>query len=390
MEFKFADVGEGIREGEIVRWHVSEGDSIKENETLVEVETDKAIVDIPCPCDGTIDSLPRREGDRIEVGEVLAVIDVEGKDVESTTVVGEIASEAEVLDEESEDRPDESEVLATPKTRNLARELGVELEDVEGTGKNGRITNEDVREAAESTDGEDDLEEYGSIETVPLKGVRKRIAEQTRKTHAEVPQVTHMDKIDVTELTKRIEALRDEGSELSFKLTLTPFLLKALTYALKEFPYLNSTFREDEIVLKKYYHIGVTVDTEDGLLVPVVRNADELSVLEAGREVARLADRARNRTIEREEMKGGSFTLTNIGFVGGTWSTPQVNYPQAAVLAAGRAEERPAVVDGEVTVRTILPVSLSFDHRILDGATAARFVNELKTHMRSPDNFELD
>lgn len=386
MDFKFADVGEGITEGEIVRWHVDEGDAIEENETLVEVETDKAIVEIPSPCDGVVESIPFEAGETIAVGEVLAVIDTDEsvEDSESTTVVGEISTEAEVLDEDDSENDAAGNILATPKTRKLADDLNVDLTEVTGTGEDGRITEEDVREAAEGTENE-----YGPVERIDLKGVRKRIAEQTRRSHEEIPQVTHMDEIDVTELDHRIRDLRNERDDLSYKLTLTPFLVRAIVESLGDHPYLNASFNGDEIVLKKYYNVGVTVDTEDGLIVPVVRNADELSVLEIGEEVSRLAERTRNRSIELSELKGGTFTLTNVGFVGGTWATPQVNHPQCAILAAGRAREKPVVRDGEVTARTMLPVSLSFDHRILDGAEAARFTNDLGEMLSNPAAFSL-
>lgn len=379
MEFKFADIGEGITEGEIVRWLVEEGDQVDENEVLVQVETDKAIVDIPSPCDGTIESLPHAEGDTIEVGEVLAVIDAEDEEAvsESTTVVGEISTDAEILDDPDEDEETSGEsVLATPKTRKLAEELGVDITQVSGTGDEGRVTEEDVRAAAE--DGS------GGMERVKLEGVRKRIAERTQTSHKEIPQVTHMDEIDVTALTGRIEELRDDR-DLAYKLTITPFLLKAIVESLPDHPYVNSSFDGDEIVLKHDYNIGVTVDTEDGLIVPVLRNAGDMELFDIGREVNRLAREARERTIELSDLKGGTFTLTNIGFIGGTWATPQVYHPQAAILAAGRATERPVATDGDLTVREMLPVSLSFDHRILDGADAARFVNDLKERLQNPE-----
>lgn len=381
MEFKFADVGEGISEGEIVRWHVQEGDEVDENQTIVEVETDKAIVDIPSPCDGVVQSIPHGEGETIEVGEVLAEIEPEETaETASTTVVGDLSGDAEVLDESGSDEETADEgVLATPKTRKLAEELGVDLEDIEGTGKEGRVTEEDVRAAAGGHGGD------GPVEKVPLKGVRKRIAETMQKGHEEIPQVTHMDELDVTKLMAVIRERR-ETEDLSYKLTLTPVFVKVLAECLGEHPSLNASFDGDEIIMKKYYNIGVTVDTDDGLIVPVVREADKKSVFEIGEEIDRLARRARDRSIDLEDLQGGTFTLTNIGFVGGNWSTPQVKYPEAAILATGRAEEKPVARNGEVTVRTMLPVSLSFDHRILDGAEAARFTNDLAEKLSSPES----
>lgn len=397
MDFKFADVGEGITEGEIVRWHVEQGEEIEENQTLVEVETDKAIVDIPSPCAGTVENRPYSVGDVIEVGETLVVIDPEDGEEESTTVVGEISSEAEVLDDESEsdEKKEQSETLATPRTRKLAEELGVDLEELDGTGEGGRITPEDVRAAArdgERTNDEPNREtdEYGTVEVEELRGVRKRIAEQMQTNHNEIPQVTHMDEVDVTRLVDTLESKRDDLN-LEYKLTLTPFFVKALLIALQENPELNATFdaQNETIRYKQYYNIGITVDTDSGLIVPVLDDADGKSVIQLADEIKRLAQRAQRRSLDLSELQGATFTLTNIGFIGGTWATPQVNHPQAGILATGRVSERPSVRDGDVVPRKILPVSLSFDHRVLDGADAARFVQAFGEHLEDPGNFEM-
>lgn len=391
MEFKFADVGEGISEGEIVLWHVEEGDRIEENETLVEVETDKAIVEIPSSCDGQIEELPFAEGEVVAVGETLAVIDAD--DEEGATVVGEIGSGTENLDEPEEasgSGTEKESVLATPKTRKLAEELDVDLAEVPGSGEEGRVTEEDVRQYAEDPDtGTGDSEDpHGPVEQVPLKGVRRRIAETTVKNHENVPQVTHMDAVDVTDLLDFVE--NHEEQEVR-ELNLTPFVLKALGGSLREHPDLNASFdgENERIVRKKYYNIGLTVDTESGLIVPVVRNVDGRDVRELAEETERLARRARNRELDLEEMKGATFTLSNVGVVGGRWSTPQVNAPEVAILATGEVCEEPAVRGGEVEVRRTLPLSLSFDHRVLDGADAARFVNDLGERLGEPENFAL-
>lgn len=397
MDFKFTDVGEGINEGEIVRWHVNEGDRVKENQTLVEVETDKAIVEIPSPCEGVIDAIPVDEGDIIEVGETLVVIetDEESQMDESTTVVGDISTETEVVEETEESSTTAEEVLATPKTRKIARDLNVNLETIEGTGKDGRITAEDVREAAGEDVSEASVKEeeddHGPVRVKPLRGVRRRVAQQTKKSHETIPQVTHMDETDITNLFEELEDARSSLESIEYKLTLTPFFVKALVETLKGFPYLNARMRDDEeIVLKDYYNIGVTVDTEEGLIVPVVRDAAEKSLLEIGRELDRLAKRARNRSLELEELQGATFTLTNIGFIGGTWATPQINYPEAGILATGRASVKPVVRDDSIVKRRMLPLSLSFDHRLLDGADAARFINEFSNYLGNPDHFSLD
>ncbi|MFB6355921.1 MAG: dihydrolipoamide acetyltransferase family protein [bacterium] len=444
MNFTFPDVGEGITEGEIVQWHVSEGDQVEADQTLVEIETDKAIVDIPSPVNGVIERIPFSEGSTIKVGDLLVEFDtdedVEQEEIdaeelmedaggngsgddqeliieseddregsieleveseeESTSVVGSISTEAEVL--EGEEHPESARVpeekLATPSTRRLARELGVDLQKVDGSGQGGRITDEDVRVyASDAVKDEDEQvrhgeDEYGPVTRKTLSGVRKAIAQRMRASAFEIPQVTHMDEADVTDLQSLVEEKREELSgELDVKLTLTPFFVKTVANLLKEYPMVNATLDkdEDEIIMKKYVNIGVGVDTESGLMVPVVRDADEKDVLEIAHEIKGLADRCRSRDIELEEMRGGTFTITNIGFVGGKWATPKINYPEAAIMATGRAEKSPVVRDDEVVIRRMLPLSLSFDHRLLDGAEIARFTNDVKDMLESPETFSL-
>lgn len=417
MEFKFPDVGEGISEGTVVRWHVEEGDTVQEDQTLLEVETDKAVVDIPSPADGVIEDRAVSDGDTIEVGDRLVTIDTDANDEsasdenpeeqivsldtstddeereESNSVVGSISTEAEILEGE-EQRELDNDVLATPSTRKLARELGVDINTVEGTGSEGRITDDDVRRAASEAVTDDDSverseqDDWGPVRVKSFSGTRKAIAQRMRASAFEIPQVTHMDETDVTELHEFVE---QKSTETDVNLTLLPFFIKSVIDGFEDYPILNATVNkeEEEIVIKKYFNIGIGVDTEHGLMVPVVKNADEKSVLEIAEEVNRLAEECRQRTIDLDELQGGTFTITNIGFVGGKWSTPKINYPEAAIMATGRADLQPAVVDGSVEPRRMLPLSVSFDHRIMDGAEVARFTNQVADRLQDPDSFSL-
>lgn len=423
MEFKFPDVGEGISEGVLVGWNVEEGDQVEEDQTVAEIETDKAIVEIPSPASGIVKKRACAEGEIIRVGETLLVINneqdetqsdtdkIESEDVEadnetisldvgggreSTSVVGSISTEAELLEGEQLSANElDDDILATPSTRKLARELGVPLDQIEGTGAEGRITDEDVRRKASESVGENEVQErsgedeYGRVRIRKLSGVRKAIAERMQASAFEIPQVSHMDQADVTDLYERLEQLREEN-EPDYKLTLLPFFIKAVVSGLQEFPILNATVDKDanEIHIKEYYNIGVGVDTEHGLMVPVVQNADQKSISEVAEEMNHLAASCRDRSIDLNKLRGGSFTITNIGFVGGKWATPKINYPEAAILATGRADWEPSVVDGEVVPRRMLPLSISFDHRIMDGAEVARFTNHVRQKLQTPEFYE--
>lgn len=418
MEFRFPDVGEGISEGEIVNWQISEGEKVEEDQVVVEIETDKAIVEIPSPVSGTVTSMTRKKGETVEVGEVLMQIDTNDgckkdnsespfkdeqadqetvtlnmKQGDSNSVVGSIRTEAELLEEEKSSVPNqEKEILATPSTRRLAQELGVDIRQVKGSGKNERVTDTDIRRAASELVGDEDIRErretddYGPVRIRNFTGIRRAIAQQMSSSASQVPQATQMDQADVTNLYKFLEEKRAE-EDLDFKLTLMPYFIKAVISALKEYPKLNASVEpeSEEIIIKDYYNIGIGVDTDHGLMVPVVHDADEKSIPQIGRELEDLARLCRNRNIELDRLKGGSFTITNIGFIGGKWATPQVNYPEAAILATGRADWEPAVVNQEVIPRRILPLSVSFDHRIIDGADVARFINHVRDQLEETD-----
>jgi pyruvate dehydrogenase E2 component (dihydrolipoamide acetyltransferase) len=323
----------------------------------------------------------------VPIGEVLITIGEEAdwktKDQkkDSGTVVGTL-EEAEAPSEA------DKEILATPKVRKMADEMKIDITKVQGTGPEGAITEKDiVHTAHEQKPGarrEDDA--YGAVIKIPLRGLRKTIAKNMPKFQQAAAHVTHMDEADITELAiikeKEESAFREKGK----KLTYLPFIIKAVVVGLKEFPYLNSSMEEEtgDIIIKKYYHIGISVNTKDGLIVPVIRDADQKNIIRLAENIEELAVRGRKRRLDIKELKGSTFTITNIGSYGGNYATPIINYPEAAILATGRIKEMPRVVDGEIQIRKVLPLSLAFDHRILDGGMAANFINTVIRHLEDP------
>jgi len=555
-EFKLPDVGEGVAEGELLVWHVQVGDRVTEDQVVAEVETDKAVVDVPSPVDGTVRELRAEPGDVVPVGEVIITFDVDGE-ASAETVDGE---ESEETDEQSagetsaepvDDAPDghsSGRVFAPPSARRLARELGVDIGTVTGSGPGGRVTEADVRAAAESAgedaddgdadedtdenggglkpavtrigDGEDgdsddedgltsvvtaiddgsgdgagetatvetatgepanrertlatpatrrvaqelgvDLDsvptdetrdgepfvteaavreyaeaqqraqaadaaavasgavgdeahEAGAAETAiepadtlpvasgesagdgevrrePYRGVRKTIGEAMERSKFTAPHVTHHDTVDVTELVETRERLKSRAEAEGVRLTYLPFVLRAVVAALQEHPVLNTSLDEEneEIVYKDYYDIGVATATDAGLMVPVVEGVDEKGLLEIAEDVTDLTARARDRSIDLDELRGSTFSVTNFGAIGGEYATPIINYPETAILGMGEIKQRPMVVDDEVVPRDVLTLSLSVDHRVVDGADAARFVNTLAEYLEDPSLLLLE
>ncbi len=414
FEFKFPDVGEGIQEGHIVKWHVKVGDKVREDDKLVSMETDKAVVEIPSPKAGTILQINFTEGQTVKVGEVLVVIGEKNERItrktqpaerpKSVAVVGELEEAPE--DDEKPikqtikiDVPEEkigNISLATPKVRKLAKEKGVDINSLSGTGPNGRVVEDDVLHAiagakiaipSPSDSGIKHVRKYdfyGYVDRIPLTSVRKIVAENMAKSLYTAPHVVHMDEADVTDLSEIREKEKKKAEAQGIKLTFLPFIIKAVIEGLREYPYLNSSLEDNEIILKKYYNIGIAVDTEAGLIVPVVKGADQKNMLAIAKEIQDLGEKARKRSLDLQDMKGGTFTITNVGSIGGIFATPIINPGEAAILALGRIQEKPLVIEGEIKIRKVLPFSLSFDHRILDGATAARFGNLLKEHLEDP------
>jgi pyruvate dehydrogenase E2 component (dihydrolipoamide acetyltransferase) len=416
-EFKLPDVGEGLTEGEIVRWLVKVGDRIEEGQIFVQVETDKAVVEIPSPKNGVILELRAKEGETVQVGQVIVVMGEpgeraaqRGKPERETKGEGERPSVGVVgeLEEAPEERPEEREperkeerptgpgkqILAMPAVRKLAREMGVDLAVVEGSGPRDRVTEEDVRRAAAGEKKDVPVVKavrkydlYGFVERIPVRGMRKTIARAMVKSASTAAHVTAMDEADATRLVALREKEKEAASRKGVHLTYLPFVIKAVTAALQEHPYLNATWEDEteEILLKKYYNIGVAVDTRDGLMVPVVKNAQDKTIFQLARELTDLSDKARSRTIDLADLKGGTFTITNYGAVGGIWGTPIIHHPEVAILGLGKLWNKPEVTEKGVLLRAVLPLSLSFDHRVVDGAQAARFLNTVIRYLEDPE-----
>lgn len=393
IEFRFPDIGEGVVEGEIVRWLVEVGQTVAEHQSLVEVETDKAMVELPSPAAGVIRELLGEPGDVVAVDSVLARIEESGTGEKTEParplaagVVGELEEAAEETGVDQEQAAGEAGSPAVlPRDRKLAQELGVDLGRVRGSGPRGRITEEDIRAAAE-TGG------FPEPERIPLRGVRRTMARTMSASTASAAAVTIMEQADALALQRLREREQAVAAERGIRLTWLTFIVKALTLTLERYPLLNSTLDQDkgEILLHRRIDIGLAVDTPDGLLVPVVRNARHLSILDLAAALREVAEKARERKLAPTELKGGTFTVSNYGVLGGVWGTPIINPPQAAILGVGRIAEMAVVRDGKVTARPIVPFSLTFDHRIIDGATAHRFLNTLIEHIEDPDLMLLE
>jgi pyruvate dehydrogenase E2 component (dihydrolipoamide acetyltransferase) len=437
FEFKLPDLGEGIHEGEILKWHIETGQTIKENDPLVDIETDKAAVNITSPRGGIINSLNAKVGDIVNVGDVIAVID--DKSGASVTPVTEAQPEEVAFIKVTGTAlapvvPTGNiigvPVAAAPATRRLARELGVNINLVKGTGPAGRVSPEDVKAFASGKPasaeekhlaprkiGDDvqkqaafaahaaatipfldldplpDFTRFGPVEIEPLRSIRRKVAHKMTTSFVLVPHVAHMNEADVTDLEafRKKERERRQGKP-GGHLTLLAFVIKAVTAGLKAAPSFNASLDpfKEEIIYKKYYNIGIAVDTGRGLIVPVIKETDRKSIIRISEDVEQKAKAAREGSIAVDDLQGGTFTITNIGPLGGTALLATINYPEVAILAMGEVQEKPVVRNGQVVIRRMLPVTLSFDHRIADGADAARFVSELVRQLSDPNLLLLE
>jgi pyruvate dehydrogenase E2 component (dihydrolipoamide acetyltransferase) len=303
--------------------------------------------------------------------------------------------------EEPVQPPVRGEIMATPAVRKLARELKVDLGTWTGAGPNGRITKEDVQKASEKVEEKPPTvavkaarkyDMYGYVERVPLRGMRKTIARAMAKSKATAAHVTAMDEADITALVELRQKEKEKAAKRGIRLTYIPFVIKAVVAALEEHPHLNASLDDEsgEIILKRYFNVGLAVDTPDGLMVPVVKNAKEKSIFKLAEELVELSEKARSRTIDLADLKGGTFTITNYGSVGGTYGSPIINWPEVAILGLGKIMDKPVVIDGQIEIRKVLYLSLSFDHRVIDGAEAARFMNTVIDHLEDPDLILLE
>ncbi|OAO33582.1 branched-chain alpha-keto acid dehydrogenase subunit E2 [Mammaliicoccus lentus] len=420
FEFKLPDIGEGIHEGEIVKWFVKAGDEIQEDDVLCEVQNDKSVVEIPSPVSGKVEEVMVEEGTVSVVGDTIVKIDA--PDAEGIQFKGHDDDEepkqeekAEETKEESAQESDKSEevddskrVIAMPSVRKFARDNDVNIKAVSGSGKNGRILKEDVEaylnggstseqgttEEAQSASTEDTATQTAQVpegaypetrEKIPA--MRKAIAKAMVNSKQTAPHVTLMDEIDVQELWDHRKKFKEVAAEQGTKLTFLPYVVKALVSALKKYPALNTEFDEEngEIVHKHYYNIGIAADTDRGLLVPVVKNADHKSMFQISDEINELAVKARDGKLQANEMKGATCTISNIGSAGGQWFTPVINHPEVAILGIGRIAQKPIVKDGEIVAAPVLSLSLSFDHRQIDGATGQNAMNHIKRLLNNPE-----
>ncbi|MRG85558.1 dihydrolipoamide acetyltransferase family protein [Salinibacillus xinjiangensis] len=412
FEFKLPDIGEGIHEGEIVKWFVKAGDEVKEDDVLCEVQNDKSVVEIPSPVEGTVIDVKVGEGTVATVGDTLITFDAEGYESETTeeeTKAEEPKEEAKEESPKTQEEPEQVEddgkrVIAMPSVRKYARDKGVNIKAVSGSGKNNRVLKEDVdrylsgdQAEAAPTKEADTTEAPAAAQQVAVEGqypetrekisgIRRAIAKAMVKSKQTAPHVTLMDEIDVTELVAHRKKFKQAALDQDIKLTYLPYVVRALVSALKKFPVLNTSFDDEteEIIHKHYYNIGIAADTDKGLLVPVVKDADRKSIFETSKEINELAVKARDGKLSADEMKGASCTITNIGSAGGQWFTPVINHPEVAILGIGRIAEKPVVRDGEVVVAPVLALSLSFDHRMIDGATAQLALNHIKRLLNDP------
>ncbi|MFD0958962.1 dihydrolipoamide acetyltransferase family protein [Paenibacillus chungangensis] len=426
FDYRFPELGEGLHEGEIIKVLIQPGATVTDDDIIMEVQNDKAIVEVPCPVNGKVLEVLVKDGQVCHVGEVVAIIDVEGELPEQAEPVAEEAPQAEQSATPAADAapaaPAASEaakeatgpVLATPSVRKYAREKGVDLKQVTGTGKNGRITREDVdgfggapaAQEAPAADVQSNVSKaeattaapaaagtpYRPEEREPFKGIRKVIAGAMSKSVYTAPHVTIMDEVDVTELVALRSKYKPYAEQKGSKLTYLPFIVKALVAACREFPIMNSTLDEanQEIVYRKYYNVGIATDTDNGLIVPVVEDADRKSIFMIADKIRDLAVRGRDGKLAPNELKGSTISITNIGSAGGMFFTPVINFPEVAILGTGRISEKAIVRDGELVAAPVMALSLSFDHRLIDGATAQYFMNHIKQLLAQPELFIME
>lgn len=417
VEFKLPDIGEGVAEGEIVQWLVKPGDTVAEDQSLVEIMTDKVTAEIPSPCSGTIVECRGNVGDIIPVETVIVVIDshsadqkstksvsneqtaeINGKPAEQSTLAATATKAPTSGVASSAPRQRGERPLAAPATRKLARTLRVDLNTVAGTGPRGRVTPDDVRLASSQPAAACSRGGAGMVSLpsqavastnevrVPYTGMRRKIGDHLVKSKQTAPHFAYVDEVDVTDLVRLRKQLKSDAAEQGVKLTYLAFIVKAVVEGLKQFPSLNSTLDEtsNTLIQKQYYHIGIAVDTDQGLVVPVIRHAETMSVLQIALAIGQLSEKARNGTLSQQDVTGGTFTITSIGNVGGLFGIPIINYPEVAILGVNKIAQRPVVMDGEIGIADIMYLSSSCDHRVVDGADTARFMNHVKDLLEEP------
>jgi len=406
FELKLPDLGEGVQEGELVKWHVKPGDQVQEDQTLAEVMTDKATVTVPSPKAGRVVQTHGKEGEMAKVHQLLVTLEIEGAAPAEAPGHGAPAA-APAPSAEAPAAPSSAKVLATPLTRRMAREHGLDLSQIAGSGPQGRVMKADVAAALEgASSARDDVAPSPvaapsrpaappvasgrADQRIPLRGLRKKIAEKMVRSKFTAPHFGFVEETDATELValrKRLnESLAATGDKT--KLSFLPFIVKAVIAAMKKYPHLNAHMDEaaQELVVRGEFNIGIAVATPEGLTVPVIKNADRLTLRELADEVVRLSTAARERKLKMDELTGGSFTITSLGQTGGIFATPIINHPEVAILGIHRMRKRPVVdKNDQVVVREMMNISISADHRVIDGQVAAEFVYEIIKYLEHPD-----
>lgn len=417
--FNFPDIGEGLDEGTILKWYITEGDSVKVGQPIVNMETDKVVTDIPSPKNGKILKTFGKVGDIIRVDSALVEIEVKGSTAASTKaepiveneagVVGTLesagsspllaASNESVKIKDVENKP-QNKAIATPHSRAIARNLDIDINDVVGTGPSGRVTKEDVENHKRSDSNSSAAKniitmQQNTAELIsyePLTQIRKTIAKNMLNSKLNAAHMALFEEVEVSELIAVRERFKKKYADKNVKLTYLPFIVKATAKALKKHRQLNSQLdmENNRMIYKNYYNIAIAVDTPEGLVVPVIQNADKLSILEIALKISELSDKAYNRNLTMDDLKDGTFTLTNFGSIGGIFGAPVINYPQAGILGMGRMMKTPIVKNDQIVIGNILPLSLSADHRIVDGGEASRFMNSIIEYLSDPVSMLMD
>jgi len=419
--FNFPDIGEGLEEGIIVEWLVKKGQKVETGDLLVTMETDKVVAEIPSPKSGTLSALFGKVGETINVGDALVEIEIEGVAGEKAVQEVEKGSDLEAVKEEgagvvgtleiagnsavllgsmegiseisSDERPDKKKVLATPISRAMAKDMGIDINSVKGSGPAGRVVKEDILKFAESRTKQSvsisqtaHVEEENRVDVEPLTQIRKTIAKNMIQSKHNAAHMSIFDDVEISELDRIRKQYKERYASEGVKLTYLAFIVKALTYALKKHKSLNSEMDtdNDNMLYKKYYNIGLAVDTEKGLVVPVIRNADKLSIREIAAEIQALSEKARDGKLSLNDFKDGTFTITSYGSIGGKYAVPVINYPQAGILGIGRISKQPIVKNDNLDIGLVLPLSLTVDHRIVDGGEVSRFLNTIMGYLTDP------
>jgi len=418
--FKFPDIGEGLEEGKIIEWYVEKGQMIQSGDPVVKMETDKVVTDIPSPKSGIVAAKYGAVGDTINVGNALLEIDIEGVEGESAVETAKEQPEAptkESVDEEgfggvvgtievagdgaylpagdegmpSKDSPQSrKKVLATPVARAMAKDMGVDINLVKGSGPAGRVTKKDIqgysKHDAESSPKAKPEASHEDYRIEPLSQIRKTIAKNMLRSKQNAAHMSIMDEVEVTELIRARKSLNKTLESEGIRLSYLPFIIKAISLALKKHPVLNAELdlQNDRIIYKNFINIGIAMDAEDGLVVPVIKNADRKSLTDLASEIKSLTHKAENRELKLEDLKNGTFSITSFGSIGGYYAVPVIAYPQVAIFGIGRITEKPIVKDGEIAIGHLMPISMSVDHRIVDGAEVGRFVNDVLSYLKEP------